>query len=163
MIAKHGNDRPGYWTFEPAGIAVPGFIRALFAGNPTLEERCWQRYRARCRAFELGQWSLIPFALEAQHQAAPITSLAAVGAALDRIGQDGHDFGPAIAMAQALDATTAHSDSERRAAADAARRRAQAVSCEDRLARELAAKHLPAGLAANMALIREMLNVEGGR
>lgn len=168
----------GYWSFTPAGIALPGFVRELLAQEPEYYQ-CMQRpdnggavYAQKENAFQerymqcvmaLGPlFGLAPFALEAEHRRMPIQTLPALWQAFKRICTAGTDLTPARDIEKnwqhARDVMD-HAQSVRRLQERVARKQRYGPSAEERLADALHNKNLPTGRDANFALMRRTLHM----
>jgi hypothetical protein len=162
-MSKHERDLliARYWTFYE-GSPVPQWIQDL-AGTDVLEIY-GERY-STTRWFE--HWWCIPCAIELEHRREPVTSLRHLRRIASRVRTVGYDFGPAIALSEDVtqENWTRYLESSRLVAewsADALRRRIEATPTAIQLRKELEAKKLPQGAAANLALMRTIVGLEKG-
>jgi hypothetical protein len=148
-----------YWTFYE-GSPVPRWIEDL-VGLEVLDI-----YAARygtTRWFE--HWWCIACAIELENRREPVTSLRQLRRVASRVRKVGYDFGAAITLSEDVmeENWARYLKSSRMVAewgADALRRRIEASPAAVQLRKELAAKKLPQGAAANLALMRAIVGLE---
>lgn len=141
-------EESAYWTFTPAGIAIPGFF-ATIDWTERDRIRFWHAHDDRFAHLALPAMVPIFFAYEAEHRRAPIRTMEAALAALARIAETGYDTVLAMAIKAASEA--ARNQIYREGLAEAGRRAANKL--------EHSNKGLPAGAAANLALMRAALKM----
>lgn len=148
-----------YWTFYE-GSPIPQWIEDL-VGIDNLE-MYGKRY-STTRWVE--HWWCIPCAIELEHRRRPITSLRELHRITRRILADGYDFGSAIALSEDItqENWARYLEANRTVtawSADVLRRQIEATPAAIQLRKELAAKKLPEGAAANLALMRTIVGLE---
>jgi hypothetical protein len=148
-----------YWTFYE-GSPVPQWIQD-FVGIDVLEIY-GERY-STTRWFEY--WWCIPCAIELEHRREPVTSLRQLRRIASRVRTVGYDFDPAIALSEDVtqENWARYLASCRRVAewsADALRRQIEGTPAAIQLRKELEAKSLPQGAAANLALMRAIVGLQ---
>jgi hypothetical protein len=148
-----------YWTFYN-GFPVPRWLEEALGRD--VVEIYSERYSTK-QWFE--HWWCMPCALELEHRREPVQSLRQLRRVAARVRAIGYDFGPAIKLSEDitqehwtryLDA--AHCVSEW--SADLLRRQIEAMPAAVQLRKELEAKKLPHGAAANLALMRVIVGLE---
>ena len=143
----------GYWRCNAIGMPVPGFVAVLLDEDSDLARGRWKRFYHRLFQRPPGDGAFLPFALEAAHRQRPITRLYQLRQTLNKIRQPGYDLVPARAIEMAYSAAREMIN------------RHPSVGCplasptKAPLAKVLAAKPLPAGAAANLALMRATLSM----
>jgi hypothetical protein len=146
----------GYWGFCQ-GYLVPNWIKNMTGYEAV--EIYYERY--------LGQTEHLNHfgcAIELEHRDKPITTLKDLRKAAVKITRVGYDFTAAAALAINVARERAGLDVEiaaRSAAEEAARPRRRADAQPDgmRMQRELEAKQLPQGAAANLAVIQTIVGL----
>ena len=148
-----------YWTFYE-GSPVPQWLKDL-VGSHVLEIY-GERY-STTRWFEY--WWCVACAIELEHRRKPISSLRQLRRIASRVRKAGYDFGPAIVLSEDVteENWARYCEASRQVAewgATALRRQIEATPAAIRLRRELEAKKLPQGAAANLALMRAIVGLE---
>jgi hypothetical protein len=160
-MSKHERDLliARYWAFYE-GTPVPQWIEEL-VGIEVLEIY-GERY-STTRWF--AHWWCIPCAIELEHRREPIITLRHLRRIAAHVRTVGYNFGPAIALSEDVtqENWARYLESSRRVAewgADALRRQIEATPAAIQLRKELTAKKLPEGAAANLALMRTIVGLE---
>jgi hypothetical protein len=150
--------RAGYWHQPALGIVAPGCVYTLLTEDDFYAPRRLQRFIGRACNVPAPMRHLAGFALEAEHRARPITRLHQLKQAQLRIAAPGYDFSAAAIEHAAYLFAAAAARIERQQAHAAAEQRALASCATRRIAHEIAGKGLPAGAAANLAMMRQLLS-----
>lgn len=147
-----------YWSFYE-GAPVPQWLVDLVGGG-VLDIYSKRYGTTRWHA----NWWCIPCAIELEHRRAPITSLRQLRRVASHVRKAGFDFGPAVALSEDVtqESWARYLEASQKVAAwsaDALRRRIEGMPAAVQLRKELEAKKLPRGAAANLALMRAIVGL----